>query len=155
MANTTSNRRCLLAICFVMCIYFVRHSPWCCVRIWPWESRSVNKGTSFLSDRKAAGFVSLSKPFNQHCGTGYLRSFLNVFRYNDQTLLSSMRFVYDVLPLRPSTVCWHGEWWRNRDTWVPRGFTFRILRPANAGSYMKNILYALFSHFAFTETHRW
>ena len=34
------------------------------------ELRSVNKGTSFL----VAGFVSLSMPFNQHCGAIYLRS---------------------------------------------------------------------------------
>ena len=38
------------------------------------ESSSVNKGTSFLGDRKVAGFESLSMPFNQHCGAIYLRS---------------------------------------------------------------------------------
>ena len=37
-------------------------------------SRSVNKGTSFSGDRKVAGFVSLSMPFNPHCGAIYLGS---------------------------------------------------------------------------------
>ena len=73
MANTTSYRRFLPSICVVMWIYFVHHSPWR-VRIWPGNLRSVNKGTSFLGDLKVAGFVSLSIPFNQHCGAIYLRS---------------------------------------------------------------------------------
>ena len=40
----------------------------------------------------------------------------NILRYSDRTLLSSMRSVYDVLPLRLPAVCWHGKWLRNLET---------------------------------------
>ena len=63
-----------------------------------------------------------------------------------------MRFVYDVLPLRLTTVLavmaqsgkleYHVVWHSDR----PIG---------NAGNDMENILYVWFSHFTLTETHRW
>ena len=152
MANTTSNRRFLPPICVVMWIYFVHHSPWR-VRIWPGNLRSVNKGTSFLGDRTVAGLVSLSMPFNQHCGAIYLRS----KSYFDFKISSHiMTHCCQVCVLSMMFCCSdsrHGKWWRNRETWVPLGLT--TLRQANAGNDMKNIIYVWFLHFTLIETHRW
>ena len=151
MANTTSNRRFLPSICVVMWIYFVHHSPW------PGDLRSVNKETPFLGDRKVARFVSLSMPFNQHCGAMYLRSksYL-VFEISSdimtkhccQVCVLSMMFC-----LSDSRLCAHmvsnSAIGKLEYTWLT------TLRQANAGNDMKNILYVSFSHFTLTETHRW
>ena len=92
------------------------------VRIWPGNLRSVNKVTSFFSDRKVAGFVSLSMPFSQHCGAIYLRSksYL-VFKISSdimtkhccQVCVLSMMFCRS--DSRLCWPCWHGKWWRNRE----------------------------------------
>ena len=111
----------LPSICVVIWIYFVHHSPWR-VRIWPGNLRSVNKVTSFFGDRKVVGFVSLSMPFNQHCGVIYLRSksYL-VFKISSdimtkhccQVCVLSMMFCRS--DSRLCWPCWHGEWWPNRE----------------------------------------
>ena len=156
MANTTSNRRFLPSICIVMWIYFVHHSPWY-VRIWPGNMRSVNKGTSFLGDRKLAGFVSLSMQFNQHCGAIYLRSKLYlVFKISSdimtkhccQVCVLSMMFCHSDSLLCADMVS-DGAIGK---LWVPRGLT--TLWQANVGNDMKNILFIWFSHFTLTETQR-
>ena len=46
----------------------------------------------------------------------------DILRYSDWTMLSSVRSVYDVLPLRLPAVCWHGKWLRNQET--PRSTTW-------------------------------
>ena len=140
MANKTFNRWFLPSICVEIWIYFLHHSPWR-VRIWPGNLRLVNKRTPFLGDRKVAGFVSLSIPFNQHCGAIYLtsKSYL-IFKispdimtkYCCQVCVLSMMFCRS-----DSRLCadMHVKWLRNRKTWVPRGLT--TLRQANVGNDMK------------------
>ena len=122
MANTF-NRRFVPSICVELWIHLVHHSPW----------HKNQKNLTWIkgllsSDLKVAGFVLLSMPFNQHSGAIYLKSksylvVKNILRYSDRTLLSSMRSVCDVLPLRLPAVCWHGKWLHHRETWVPRGLT--------------------------------
>ena len=66
---------------------------------------SVSRG---FADRGALeGYPSHYTSLTLWCNLSEIEvvfSFWNILRYNDQTLLSSMRFVYDVLPLRLTTV---------------------------------------------------
>ena len=99
----------------------MHHSPWC-IRIWPGNLRSVNKVTSFFGDRKVAGFISLSMPFNQHCNAIYLRSksYL-VFKISSdimtkhccQVCVLSMMFCRS--DSRLCWPCWHGKWLCNQE----------------------------------------
>ena len=125
------------------------------------ESEVGKQSDFFFSDRKVAWFMSLSMPFNQHCGAIYLRSksYL-VFKISSdimtkhccQVCVLSMMFCRS-----DSRLCSgadHADMVSDGaigKTWVPRGLT---LWQANAENDMKNILYFWFSHFTLTETHR-
>ena len=123
------------------------------------ESEVGKQSDFFFRWSDGTGFVSLSMPFNQHCGAIYVRSksYL-VFKISSDIMtkhccqVCALSMMFCRSDSRLCWPCWHGKWWRNRETWVPRGLT---LRQANAGNYMKNILYVWFSHLTLTETHRW
>ena len=67
----------------------------------------------------------------------------NIFRYSDRTLLSSMRSVYDVLPLWLPSVCWHGKWLGNQET--PHCIKW-FDAPTGQRGIWKKILYIWFSN---------
>ena len=95
------------------------------------EEQTINKRTSFRTRQDRGRFVLLSKPFNQHSGSIYLRSkfYLIVMisfdvattNYNQVWLLSAMTAC--VLPLRLPAIdltC----------TWTGSGHTWQLTGPA-------------------------
>ena len=125
-----------------------------------WESRSVNKGTSFLIDWMVVGFVSLSMSFNQFCGAIYLRSksYL-VFKISSDIMTKHccQVFILSMMCLSHSRLCADmvSDGAIGKLEYHMDGLTVTTLWQANAGNDMKNILYVWFSHFALTETQRW
>ena len=140
-------------MCVEMWIYFSPHSPWR-VRIWAGNLRSVNNGNFCFGRSEGSWFVSLSMPFNQHCGASYLRSksYLVFIISSDimtkhccQICVLSMMFCRSDSRMCADMVsdC------AIRKTWVPRGLT--TLRQANVGNE-KYSLHLIFTFYLNRDT---
>ena len=152
MANTTFNRSFLPLICIVIWIYFVCDSPW---RVGIWRKQRYFFGG--IGGRKGAGFMSLSMRFNQYSVSIYLRwkSYLVVKISSDIVtehwcqvgILSMMSLLLWLL----WSVCWHGKWLCNQETWVPYGLI--SLQQANVGNDMKKYsLHLIFTFYLNRDT---